>query len=57
MKLKLQLHSHFFKVIEIADVGCYNVHVTIKCVKIYLLHFTPLAEVKKAWSYTACFDV
>jgi len=37
MKLKLQ---SFLKVTEIADVGCYNVHVTIKCENIFIAFHT-----------------
>lgn len=55
-KLKLQLNSYFFKVVEIAHVGCYNVHVTIKCENIFIAFHTS-SRVKKAWRYTACFDV
>jgi hypothetical protein len=40
MELKLQLESHFLKFIEIADLGYYNAHVTIKCESIFIAFHT-----------------
>jgi len=34
------MQSHFLKFIEIANLGCYDVHVTIKCESIFIAFHT-----------------